>query len=183
VSVISVVSVSNGLLQATGVLVQALEGVVSVAAIIDESLKVATAMSAAAVTEAGELIGIVNGIGLVTDSGTIKGSQSSDLDTAVIIAADEGGSTMAEVVEVGRGADDVAGVALTLLLAVARKNLIVVDELASTVVALDLVGRRDNDRVSSRGGHRGGASAVGHIGKDSIILREDDGRESLSGDL
>lgn len=139
--------------------------------------------SAAAVAEASELVLIDNGIGFVTDAGAIKGSHACGLKRAVTIALCEDGSTLANVDQGDGVAGKVTDVVLTFLLAVARENLVVVNELASTVVALDLVGRREDDRGSSRGGHREGASAVGHIGEDSIILLEDDGGESLSGNL
>ena len=65
----SVLGVSNTLTQAAGLLVQALEVVVCVAATINDSLTVSS--SAGAVTEAGDLLLIGDGIRVGDTAGAI----------------------------------------------------------------------------------------------------------------
>lgn len=142
------------------------------------------ASSAGALSQAGNLVLVGDVAGLVTHVAAIKGNHTCGLESALIIAACKDRSAVANVVKPAGGAGQVADIVLTLLLTVARKNLVVVHEVASIVVALDLTNlRRDGDSGnsgSSRGGHRDGASAVGHIGEDAIMLLENDGREGLS---
>lgn len=193
------VSVRNTHTQAAGLLIQALEWVVFVAATINESLIVSP--SAAAVTEASGTIRIEDDIRLGFDVAATKRAhnitswrdeEGSGGDSAVTSAAFEDKGALANVVQGAGGADQLTDVVPTLLLAVARENLIAVKGVASIVVALDLVGNHlvnlpgniDRDDRSSRGvDHRDGASGVGHIGIDSIMLLEDDGGEGLARNL
>lgn len=149
---------------------------------MDDLLTMAT--SAGALREAGNLVLVMDGVGLVTHVAAIKGNHTCSLESALIIAACMDWSAVANVVKPAGVAGQLADIVLTFLLAVARKNLVIVLEYASMIVALDLVKlRRDADSDnsgSSRGGHRDGASAVGHIGEDAIMLLENDGREGLS---
>lgn len=194
----SVISVSKTLAQATGLLVQALEGVVFVAPTTNNLLTVSA--PAAAVSEASDLIRkvIIMGIGVAVIKGAHIASSwwlggGCNVKLAIISTGCEDWRALANVGQVKRGADQLAGVVLTLLLAVARKDLIIVNGVASIVVALQLVGNHlvvgltgnvDRDERSSRGGgNRDGSSGVGDIGKDSIILLNDHGGECLSRNL
>lgn len=192
-----VIGVSKTLAQATGLLVQALEGVVFVAATINDLLTVSA--GTAAVTDASDSIlhGVIMGLCVAVLKGSHaitswRGDGRCKVELAIISTACEDRRALANVGQEAGVADQVAGVVLTLLLAVARKDLIIVNGLASIVVALDLVGNHllgllgnvDSDERGSRRGHnRKGASRVGDIGKDSIILLKNDGRECLSRDL
>lgn len=138
--------------------------------------------------------GLIMGLGVAVT----KGSHISwgddggcNMELAIISTACEDGGALANVGQGDRAADQVAGVVLTLLLAVDRKDLIVVNGVvngvASIIVALDLVGLLGNfDRDeggSRRGDNREGAGGVGDIGKDSVILLKNHGGESLSRDM
>lgn len=160
------VSIINSLTQVTGLLVQALERIVFVAATINESLVVFA--SAAAMTEARGTIRIDDDIRIrfgvasmkrAHNTASWRGPGGCNGDSAVISAACEDGRALANVEQGAREADQLADVVLTLLLAVARENLIVVNGLASIVVAPDLVGNHladlpenvDRDDRGSRG--------------------------------
>lgn len=190
----SVIGVSNALAQAAGLLVQALEGIIFIAGTINDLLTIST--SAAALIEASD--STMNGITIGFGVGVTNGSHNitywredgrCNLELAISITSCEVGRALADVFQGAGGADHVAGVVLTLLLAESRENLIVVNGIASLIEALCLVGDelikltgnvgRDY-RGSRRGGHREGASGIGGIGEDSIILLENHGGEGLS---
>lgn len=174
----SVLCVSNGLLEATGLLVQALEGVLSFAVIQRGLLTVAS--NAGALSEAGHVVLVGDVADLLTHVAAIKGNRTCSLESALITAACKDGSAAANVMKPVWDAGQVADIVLTFLLAVARKNLVVVHDVASMVVALDLVKLRRDGDSGNRGRHRDGASAVGHVGEDAIMLLKGDGREGLS---
>lgn len=184
---VGVVSVNNGLFH--GVLVQALKEVVTVAVLLDDVRTMATmatmATSAGAVSEAGHHSIVGHGRVYLANDGATKGGYTERLERAFIIAVCENGITLADFVEVDGVAREVADIVLTFLLAVSRKDLVVVNELASTVVALDLVGSWNDGRGASGGDNRDSdsASAVGGIGEDSIVLLDDDGGKGHTSNL
>lgn len=185
----SVIGVSKTLAQATGLLVQALERVVFVDAIINDLLTVSA--SAAAVIEAGDLI-LIDIRVAVKGSDAIATGWGCNVELTVSVAVCEDWRALANVGQGEGGANQVAGVVLTLLLAEARKDLIVVNGVASLIVALGLVGNHLvglpgkvdlDERSSRRDGNRDGAGGVGDIGEDSIVLLNNHGGECLSRNL
>lgn len=143
----------------------------------------------------------MNGITIGLGVGVTNGSHNitswrkdgrCNLELAISITSCEVGRAFADVFQGAGVADQVAGVVLTLLLAESRENLIVVNGVASLIDVLGLVGDElikltgnvgRDDRGSRRGGHREGASGIGGIGEDSIILLENHGGEGLSCNL
>lgn len=188
--------VSKYLSQAAGLLVQALKGVVDIALVIKGSLVIA--MSAAASTDASNMLLVRSDIGIGVSVVATKGCHtvtSSEregafsVEGAVIGTSSEDRRTLAKADQVGRAAGQVAFVVDSLFLAVARKNLMVVDEIGSVLVALDLVGNHlvdltrsvDRDHQGTRGGvRRRGVGGIDYVGEDSIMPLQDHGGKGVT---
>lgn len=197
--VVKIILVNRSFAQATGLLVQALERIVAVVVTMGSPLLMTFGASAHADTSDVLLVGSDTGIGhgVVGNKGchTITYSErvrSFGVEGTATAAACEDRSILANVLHVAGAAGQMAGV-MTLFFARARKNLILVDkELESILVALDLVGNHlvdlmesidRDDRGTRREGQRSDVGGIGYIGKDPIILLENDSGKGMSRSL